>query len=732
MNGLALLLLVASSRSAPAQTATNLTTTRTYSSLQTAVTEATPGDTVEVDGAFVETVTIGKDLTLVSASGGGSIRSTGAAAVILGGNVDVTLDGVDLVGDGSARVLSAPSGGDTLTVRNAVLTAPTTFVGNQGGMLRLDQPDDVTLDSVTLTGTAGLEIASSGGAIWVNAGTQLELVDVHVKGIETSGSGGGVYAFDTDVTCLRCTFEDTHGGQGGAMHLSGGGTLLVEQSSFCGTQGTLGGAIFASDDTEIRASVFHDTSAENGGAIYANGGAWSVVNNHVLQTTHHQTLPIAGSVHANALVTSLEIRNNLFDGNGPRALGIAAGVTHDVAYNWFYDNDADANVGLGATNDTSGTSPQLASGTCVARDQWPVAITSPLIDAGDPKLSDPDGSRSDIGAFGGSSADPAAHVDSDGDGVGVLSDCDDDDATVGGRAAFFPDCDEDGQGATGTAPRLACEPPSGRPLLCPAGRGTWASSALVGPLANADCNDQVAQIHSGAIETCDDVDRDCDGDPYLGAVDAPSRYVDADHDGFGAGAPFLDCTTVVPGWVDVDGDCDDADPATHPGAVDWCGDGVDRDCSGADGVPGDWLEWFVDADGDGFGDPSSAPLTDCAGLGPPGRSPNDRDCDDTRRGVSPRAPERCTGFDDDCNGAIDDVGPARTWYADPDGDGVGDPDIRVVATCPPDPDWSTVPARAASGCGCSTPRVPPGGSGLGLLLLLAWRRRCHAECGGAA
>jgi len=37
------------------------------------------------------------------------------------------------------------------------------------------------------------------------------------------------------------------------------------------------------------------------------------------------------------------------------------------------------------------------------------------------------------------------------------------------------------------------------------------------------------------------------------------------------------------------GDCDDSDPATHPGAPDLPGDGIDADCSGADAVSGPLL-----------------------------------------------------------------------------------------------------------------------------------------------
>lgn len=70
------------------------------------------------------------------------------------------------------------------------------------------------------------------------------------------------------------------------------------------------------------------------------------------------------------------------------------------------------------------------------------------------------------------------------------------------------------------------------------------------------------------------------------------------------------------GWAPLDGDCDDADPAAFPGALDRPGDGVDSDCDGEDaevlearglqagelvvtevqtdpvGVPGSLGEWF--------------------------------------------------------------------------------------------------------------------------------------------
>ncbi|MCK6502679.1 putative metal-binding motif-containing protein [Myxococcota bacterium] len=90
------------------------------------------------------------------------------------------------------------------------------------------------------------------------------------------------------------------------------------------------------------------------------------------------------------------------------------------------------------------------------------------------------------------------------------------------------------------------------------------------------------------------------------------------------------------GWTVADGDCDDADPAVHPGAADEPYDGLDSDCDGVSDF--DW-------DGDGFD-------SDAYGGD---------DCDDADASVHPGAPDDpYDGQDDDCAGGSD---------FDADGDG---------------------------------------------------------------
>jgi hypothetical protein len=118
--------------------------------------------------------------------------------------------------------------------------------------------------------------------------------------------------------------------------------------------------------------------------------------------------------------------------------------------------------------------------------------------------------------------------------------------------------------------------------------------------------------------------------------DDPATWDAADQDGDGASTD----------------DCDDGDPALHPGASDDVGDGVDQNCDGLDGVDadGDGFASFrsggddcedddaalnqADADGDGF--------TTCNG-----------DCDDLVAEDWPGNIEVCDGFDNDCDLVVD-------------------------------------------------------------------------------
>ena len=246
-------------------------------------------------------------------------------------------------------------------------------------------------------------------------------------------------------------------------------------------------------------------------------------------------------------------------------------------------------------------------------------------------------------------------IDDDCDG---LVDDDDDSLTDGGT--WYWDVDGDGHG--GEASVTGCDEPSG----------------VVD--SSDDCNDGDGDVYPGASETCNDADDDCDGQIDEAATDAGIWYADADGDGFGdVDAPVSGCDG-DDGTVDNAEDCDDASSDIHPDADEVCNsldddcddlvDDEDGDLSGAD-------TWYLDHDGDGFGDASVA--VDACDA-PSGYVDDASDCDDLSAAAYVGAEEVCDGVDNDCDGTIDDAASdASTWYADSDGDGWGNPDAATTA-----------------------------------------------------
>ncbi len=187
----------------------------------------------------------------------------------------------------------------------------------------------------------------------------------------------------------------------------------------------------------------------------------------------------------------------------------------------------------------------------------------------------------------------------------------------------------------------------------------WFDAPTVCPLSTSvtvlDCNDENDAVHPAAVEACNDVDDDC--------ANGPDEGCDDDGDGFCDGAiPLVGASKACKSGG---GDCNDGDSAIHPGAIDVCDD-VDNDCNAT-------VDDSCDGDSDGFCDAKKAT------LGKPATCPQGGgDCNDAAAAIHPGAIDVCDDLDNDCSGVTDDA-------CDVDGDGYCAAEKTTLgqpATCP--------------------------------------------------
>jgi hypothetical protein len=227
-------------------------------------------------------------------------------------------------------------------------------------------------------------------------------------------------------------------------------------------------------------------------------------------------------------------------------------------------------------------------------------------------------------------------------------------------------------------------------------------------LDNTDCNDQSAAINPTTV-WFSDVDNDQVGDstisftgctPPTGYVLAAgdcdnsnpqisgpvTYYVDNDGDTFGDNATAQSlCQNPGVGYVSIGGDCNDADPLINPNATEIC-DGIDNNCNGLtdDGLV--FAMYYVDADGDGFGDEATG-VESCSQ--PQNTITIGGDCNDANDQIYPGATEICDSEDNDCDGSTDEGLNFITYYTDADNDGYGTGNTGVSLCEVPGPGFST-------------------------------------------
>jgi hypothetical protein len=166
--------------------------------------------------------------------------------------------------------------------------------------------------------------------------------------------------------------------------------------------------------------------------------------------------------------------------------------------------------------------------------------------------------------------------------VSNATDCDDNNATINSNAAeicngfdencngladdgllflnYYIDIDIDGFGSLNTM-QNTCSQPLG-----------YVTNSL-------DCNDSSFCINASAVEVCNGIDDDCNGQIDNGIVFA-TFYADADNDMYGDPATGEDlCLIPIGQFVTNGDDCDDTNPSINPAATEVWENGIDDDCN---------------------------------------------------------------------------------------------------------------------------------------------------------
>ncbi len=594
-----------------------------------AITAAVDGDLIQIPaGTWYECLdTGGKSITLQG--DGATIDATGLCDNLLrvASGETVTVSGLTLV-NGTGRAVDVEwstltldgvtvrntgrtdwSGGGLWTYGAALTTTHCTFVDNVAAEGAAIYHYAYTTWNDTGSTYTDNVVGGSGGAVMAYYDNALSVTDATFEAnsagyyggaiatwnytdLTVSGStftantapttgGGAIFFYPTDTNygvfdLSASTFTTNSAVDGGALWIGWANTSVLRDNAFRANLATnSGGAVFAyvAYSVSLQHDLFCGNTAQWGGAAnvqWTTVDAWTanrfVENTATQGAGAYRYASYAGSMTQNSFVgnaaTDLgggyfatwayaDFRNNIV-ADTPSGTGIYTGEAQtqaaspveydgwagnavvDASGYFFVDDGTDGNVVAA----DPGFVAWSRDGDC-DNDDLRLLGTSPFKDAGDPALADLDGSRSDMGAYGG--ADQPV-VDLDADGYPTDTDCDDTD-------------------------------PASNPA---------------------------------AAETCNSVDDDCDGAIDDDATDATVWYVDADGDGFGdPGTPVTGCDP-PDGTVDNADDCDDGDPWVSPAASDYPDDGIDADCSGADNT-----QVIPDAPAGDDKDPADTPPDGC-------------------------------------------------------------------------------------------------------------------------
>ncbi len=375
-----------------------------FADIPAALQAAQPGDVVEVRPGTYDLSAGpldfgGKAITLTS--------SEGASATIL-----------DAAGQPTCITMTQGEGADTVVSGFTLTGATSSAVAIQGASPTLRDlafQDNVSLG--TETGGAGLSVSE--GSATLEGCTFLH---------NESLSGGGAVSVVLGTLTLHDVrfYDNTTEGRGGALYLE---TLTepvaLSRVAFLENAAQTGGAVYTEGEVNGTNLLFAANSAEYGGALACSTGTLALTNITVAGNfATGAGAAIAGDGCSGTLTNALFAYNKAATGGVVAHLGDPASDSYAFFYADFYRNGPDpfSNAAPPDGDDILEVDPGFQyyiDDLSSSEDDFHLFPGSRLIDAGHPNeaFNDVDGSRSDIGAYGGPFAETGYAADDDGDGM---------------------------------------------------------------------------------------------------------------------------------------------------------------------------------------------------------------------------------------------------------------------------------------------------------------------------
>jgi hypothetical protein len=292
-----------------------------------------------------------------------------------------------------------------------------TFIWSETGISVTIYSDDYSHSYLYLE---GLHVQNRSGTYCILNGEEnnlhVNMCKFSASQIQTITSGIGTSAALDSIVIENCVF-DSIGGAIQDFFLSN--RTRIENCIF--TNFYLNAIQLDNLHTLIKNCIFTDQVVDTY-IIYGSSNTFLFRNNLVYGTLYissvssmvneqiNNTFSLTGGGPLVVLAGGIDrtIENNIVS-NAEEFTSIAGGAYLHMAYNNFWNVETEARIIDGQLDTTGGNlrrNPMF-----VGSEDYHLQAYSPLIDAGNPSIFDPDSSRSDIGAYGGPGGEVYSYID---------------------------------------------------------------------------------------------------------------------------------------------------------------------------------------------------------------------------------------------------------------------------------------------------------------------------------